>query len=264
MLAISKRCWSFVSTWFNYFQYIIWYLKQASSSIGISSDCLHGKNHSERLQTSCLGVTWLMLSANGARCKMILTMIPLSWTRTRKSIIIWFFLFLNPITSNSTHTDLIMAQLRLKLLKEEVKQVPSTDNPPHVSAVAFFQKVLDIKEWLWVWFWFLTLLTLTDVYLDMHSLKKRRWRSPLPTAMPRSLSSRMWFCKTSLNSVNSNIPSCLVSLPLPMKHTTMRLLRIHWNSGSHLNFQQGNRALGVSQISLPSNFTFATPRLMTV
>ena len=56
------------------------------------------------------------------------------------------FSFLNYIVSNSTHIDLTMAQLRLELLKEEVSQVPSADNPPGVSAVAFFWKALDIEE----------------------------------------------------------------------------------------------------------------------
>ena len=41
-----------------------------------------------------------------------------------------------------------MAQLRLKLLKEEVSQVPSADNPPGVSTIAFFWKALDIEEQL--------------------------------------------------------------------------------------------------------------------
>jgi len=87
-----------------------------------------------------------MLSANGGGCETTLTVIPLSRTHMKMLTIVWFFLFLNYIASNSTHTDLTMAQLRLELLKEEVKQVLSTHNPPQASAVAFFRKALDIEE----------------------------------------------------------------------------------------------------------------------
>jgi hypothetical protein len=39
-----------------------------------------------------------------------------------------------------------MAQLRLELLKEEVKQTSGADRLPQASASAFFRKALDIEE----------------------------------------------------------------------------------------------------------------------